>query len=246
MHIASPIPRRLIEAISVVFLPYGFWAPCRRLALPWEPESAVDPSRCAYRFRPRIRGVSRRSEKPATAIKPSLPRRVLSLLATFFQRPLSRNPGYVTAHRRLGDLYARLILERLAMLPQAQVGIGLQLLWQLLPQSRALHRRSAGDLHHLDASRLVPSLEPALDGGAGDSKEFCDFFSRDAPVDGGKRLQSEVLRVGVHGHCFHVGLLLTQAAVRGCSPWCRLRPHRSRWPCLCRCHRRRYLHPHHR
>ncbi len=63
-------------------------------------------------------------------------------------------------------------------------------------------------------TRKASALEPALDGRARDSKEFCDLLSRDAAVDSGERLQPEVLRVGVHGHNFHVGSLLTQAAVR--------------------------------
>ena len=56
-------------------------------------------------------------------------------------------------------------------------------------------------------------LEPVLDGRAGDSKEFCDLLSWDVMVDRGKRLQSEVLRICVHGAHPHTGPLLTQAAV---------------------------------
>jgi len=40
-------------------------------------------------------------------------------------------------------------------------------LGQLLSQSRAPRRESAGDLDRLDASRLTSSIGPALDGGAG-------------------------------------------------------------------------------
>jgi hypothetical protein len=52
---------------------------------------------------------------------------------TFFEWPLSRKPTDVAAHRRFGNLHATLIEESLAMLPQGQVGIGLQLFGQPLP-----------------------------------------------------------------------------------------------------------------
>jgi hypothetical protein len=46
------------------------------------------------------------------------------------------------------------------------------------------------------------------------SKEFADLLSWYATIDGGKRLQSEVLRVCIHGEHPRIGPLLTQAAVR--------------------------------
>src|SRR5215204_2984381 len=93
-----------------------------------------------------------------------LPRRVLGLSSTFFERPLSRQTSNGAAHGSLGDLYATLIEESLAMLPQGQVGIRVQMLWQPLLQGLALHGRSAGNLHRLNVPRLTPSVEPALDG----------------------------------------------------------------------------------
>ena len=88
------------------------------------------------------------------------------------------------------------------------------MLGQPLPQSLPLHRRSAGDLVDVHLPCLTPPLQPALDGRAGDSKEFSDLPSWDATVDGSERLQSEVFRVCVHEEHSHVGPLLKQAAVR--------------------------------
>ena len=51
----------------------------------------------------------------------------------------------------------------------------------------------------------------------GDPEEVCDLLSRDAAVYCGERLQSEVLRVCVHGHYFRVGPLLTPRALSGRS-----------------------------
>src|SRR5215208_804536 len=85
------------------------------------------------------------------------------------------------------------------MLLEGQVRVGLQMPRQPLPQCLALNRWSAGDLHRPDIPRLTPSVEPALDGGAGDPKELCDLPPRYAAVYCGERLQSEVLRIGVHG-----------------------------------------------
>jgi hypothetical protein len=109
--------------------------------------------------------LKRPNGKPATATNPSPPRRVLGLWASFFERPPSRKAGYLAAHRRLGDIYARLVLEGLAMLPESEIGVGLQLPRQPLPQGLAFNRGSAGDLHRLDASSEAPPVEPALDGG---------------------------------------------------------------------------------
>ena len=112
------------------------------------------------------------------------------------------------------DLHATRILKSLAMLPQGKIGVGVQLRRQPLPQGLTLHRRSARDLHRLDAPRLVPSLEPAFDGGQGDPEEFCDLLPRYTAVCCGERLQSEVFRVGVHGEHSRVRSLLMQTAVR--------------------------------
>ena len=98
----------------------------RRLLALSEPESAADPSRYAYRSRPRTPIASRRSEKPATATAP--PRSLVSPSAAtfdFFERPLTWKPGYVTAHRSFRDPHATVVLKRLAMLGQGQVGVGL-------------------------------------------------------------------------------------------------------------------------
>jgi hypothetical protein len=61
--------------------------------------------------------------------------------------------------------------------------------------------------------RLGPPVEPALDGGAGDPEEFLDLLARDAPVNCGERLQSEVPRISAHGGHSRVGSLLMQTAV---------------------------------
>src|SRR5215203_30852 len=101
------------------------------------------------------------------------------------------------------------------MLPESKIGVGLQLFRQPLPQCLALHRGSAGDLVDVDVPCLASSVEPALYGRTGDSEVVLDLLSGDATVYCGEHFQSEVLRVGVHhGYYFHVGPLLTQAAVR--------------------------------
>src|SRR5215211_2309693 len=97
-----------------------------------------------------------RSERPATATKLSLPPRVGKLPSTFFEWPPSRKPGYVTTHSRLGDLHATLLRKSLAMLPEGQVGIPLQVPGQPLPQCLALHGGPTGDLVDVDVSRLAP------------------------------------------------------------------------------------------
>src|SRR5215203_7064874 len=89
----------------------------------------------------------------------------------FFERPPSRKPSYVTAHRGLGDLHTRLIQKSLAMLPESKIGVGVQLRGQPLPQRLALHRWSAGDLVDVDFPCLASSVEPALDGRTGDPEE---------------------------------------------------------------------------
>src|SRR5215218_9534851 len=115
------------------------WALGRKLSLPWEPETSSDPSRRASRSHPRTPAFSRRSEKPAIAKAPSLPRRVRKLWATFFERPPFRKAGNGAAHSRLRDLHARLIQKSLAMLPEGKIGIGLQLFGEPLPQCLALN-----------------------------------------------------------------------------------------------------------
>jgi hypothetical protein len=56
-----------------------------------------------------------------------------------------------------------------------QLWIGLQLLGDPLPQSRARNRgSSARDLVGVDVPRLAPPFEPALYGRQGDSEELCD------------------------------------------------------------------------
>ena len=57
-----------------------------------------------------------RSERTAIATELSLPRRVLGLVVTFFERPPSRKPTDIAAHRSLRDLHGTLIEESLAML----------------------------------------------------------------------------------------------------------------------------------
>src|SRR4051812_32030075 len=85
---------------------------------------------------------------------------------------------------------------------------------QPLSQGPTLHRWSAGNLHRLDASRLTSSLEPALDGGAGDPEELDDFFSANTTVHRREHPQSQVLRIGVHAEHSCSGSLLMQSAVR--------------------------------
>ena len=50
------------------------------------------------------------------------------------------------------------------MLPESEIGVGLKLFGEPLPQCLALQRWSAGDLVDVDVPCLAPSLEPALDG----------------------------------------------------------------------------------
>src|ERR671911_1272934 len=63
----------------------------------------------------------------------------------FFERPPSRKPTDIAAHRSLRDLHATLIEESLAMLGQGQVGIRVQLIGEPLPQSFPFHRGPTGD-----------------------------------------------------------------------------------------------------
>src|SRR5215213_3025726 len=93
-----------------------------------------------------------------------------------FERPPSRKSSYVTAHRSLRDLHARLIQKSLAMLPEGKMGVCLQLFREPLPQGLALHRWSAGDLHRLDVPCVASPLEPAFDGRAGDPEEVLDLL----------------------------------------------------------------------
>src|SRR5215212_5773638 len=74
----------------------------------------------------------------------------------FFERPLTRKPTDVAAHRGLRDLQARLVLESLAMLFEGKVGVPLQVPGQPPPQCLALHGRSTGDLADLDVPRKAP------------------------------------------------------------------------------------------
>ncbi len=94
------------------------------------------------------------------------------------------------------------------MLSQGKVGVGLEVLRQPLSQSLTLQRRSAGDLVSIDIPRLTPPFQPAFYALEGDSEEIGYFLSGDAPIDSGKHLQSQVLRVSVHeGHFMQVRYL---------------------------------------
>ena len=85
-------------------------AVCSRPAPLSEPASAADPSRCALRSRPRTRGVSPRSAKPATAAAtgpappPEFALFLLGLAETFFERPLAPHSCDARLIRRVGDL----------------------------------------------------------------------------------------------------------------------------------------------
>src|SRR5215213_7156340 len=212
MHIDSPMPSRLIEAISVRFLPLFLGT----LPYALSPVGARDLKRSIEICVPLSSTNTRRltSKREASHRHSSLaPSSRSEATGDFFERPPSREPADGAAHRRLGDLHARLIEESLAMLGQGQVGVPLQLRRQPLPQGLALRRGPTGDLHRLHAPRLAPPIEPALDGRARDSEEVLHLRSRDAAVYRGERLQPEVLRIGVHGPYSRVGPLLTQPAV---------------------------------
>jgi hypothetical protein len=58
------------------------------------------------------------------------------------------------------------------------------------------------------------TLEPTFDGRVGDHEEVLNLLSRYAAVYCGKRLQSEVPRISVHGGHSRAGSLLMQTAVR--------------------------------
>jgi hypothetical protein len=114
------------------------------------PKMAWVLDQCCANFREHFHALTRQSEKLAIATELWLPRRVLGLPSTFFERPPSRKPSYVTTHGSLGDLHTRLIQKSLAMLPESKIGVGAQLRRQPLPQRLALHRWSAGDLVDVD------------------------------------------------------------------------------------------------
>src|SRR5215203_2451589 len=95
----------------------------------------------------------------------------LGYLRLFFEWPPSRKPTDIAAHRSLGDLQATLLRKSLAMLPESEIGVGLQLRRQPLPQRLAFHRWSARDLVDVDVPCVASPLEPALEGRAGDSEE---------------------------------------------------------------------------
>ena len=120
----------------------------------------------------------------------------------FFERPLSTKASYGPAHRSFRNPQTTFVQKRLAMPTQGQVRIDLQMGRQPLPQGLALHGGSSGDLVDVDLPCKAPPIRSALDGGAEDSEEFLDLPSWDATVDSDKRLQSEVLRVCVHGEAF--------------------------------------------
>src|SRR3712207_6571123 len=100
------------------------------------------------------------------------------------------------------------------MLSQGEIGISIKMFGEPLPQGLALHRGPAGDLVDIDVPRKAPSLEPGLDGRQRRPEELCDLLPWDAAVYCGERLQSKVLRVGVHGPYLRGGPLLMQTAVR--------------------------------
>src|SRR5215203_2823582 len=100
MHIDSPIPERLIEAMSVMFLPLFLgtlpYARCplgarerRRSIEMCVPDSSTNTNRLTSK-----REVSHRQS-------PLSPSSRSWATFDFFERPPSRKPGYVTAHRRL-------------------------------------------------------------------------------------------------------------------------------------------------
>ncbi len=127
-----------------------------------EPESADDPSRCASRSRPRT---------PTS----SPGRRLMLQLISSPRRP----PGPSRPRTSRNNAPSR-----------SGVGIGLQLRRQPLPHKAQPFTEGLprGSLSSLDASRPVSALEPALDGGPRNPKEFRGLLSWDAAVDGGKRL----------------------------------------------------------
>src|SRR5215213_898092 len=107
MHIDSPMPSRLIEAISVRFLPLFLGT----LPYALTPLGARDLKRSIEICVPlSSTNISRLTSKRVTshrhrALAPSS--RSWAIF-DFFERPLSRKAGYRAAHRRLRDLHTRL------------------------------------------------------------------------------------------------------------------------------------------
>src|SRR5215212_10238121 len=163
MHIDSPIPYRLIEAISVRFLPLFFGTRPKALA----PLGARDLKRSIEMCVPlSSTNTSRLTSKRETSHRHRAlaPSSRSEAIFDFFEWPSSRQPSYVAAHRSLRNPHAHLILESLAMLIESEIGVGLQLRRQPLSQCLAFHRGSAGDLVDVDVPCLASSVEPALDG----------------------------------------------------------------------------------
>src|SRR5215203_607255 len=138
MHIDSPIPERLIEAISVMFLPLFLGtrpyarSPLGARDLKRSIEMCVPDSSTNTRRLTSKREDSHRHRALAPSSR-SWAR------GDFFEWPPSRKPTDIAAHRSLRDLHATLIEESLAMLGEGQVGVGLQMSGQPLPQCLALH-----------------------------------------------------------------------------------------------------------
>src|SRR5215217_7887521 len=178
------------------------------------PKMAWVLDQCCANFREHFHALTRQSEKLAIATEPSLPRRVLGLPSTFFERPPSRKPSYVTTHGSLGDLHTRLIQKSLAMLPESKIGVGAQLRRQPLPQRLALHRWSAGDLVDVDFPVWRVLLSQRLMVERETPKRSWTSFLGYAALYCSERLQSEVPRISVHGGHSRAGSLLMQTAVR--------------------------------
>src|SRR5215213_10484756 len=115
MHIDSPIPSKLIEAISVMFLPLFLgtrpYARCplgarerRRSIETCVPESSTNTNRLTSK-----REASQRQRSLAPSSRSQA-------MGDFFERPSPRKASDVSAHRGLRDRNASLVFEGLAML----------------------------------------------------------------------------------------------------------------------------------
>ncbi len=195
-HIA---PSRVIEAISVWFLPrflgtfpyarspLGALA-LRRVIEVWKPDSSTNTSLLASKrpasHRHRPRSPSSRSE--ATP-------------ATFFERPAPGQPRDRSPDGRRRDRHASVgLLEGLAVLLQGEVGVPLQVGRQPPFERRPLHAWSAGDGDGLDPAGLAAPLQLALDGRHRHGEGLRHLLPALAAVDRGEHPDPEVLRVRFH------------------------------------------------
>ena len=129
----------------------------------------------------------------------------------FFERQLQPLEGAAHGGRR--DLHAALILEKLAVFGQGQVGVEADLGWQPPLQCLSLARRGSRDRLGLDLAGLPAQPKVTPYGRLGDAEDLRDFLPWHAAIDGGQHLQSQIPRIRFHAESLASRSTPTQAAV---------------------------------